>query len=171
SADARLGTDVHLFEALERVLPSEDPDISKIAERQLKKQGIAIHTKTFVENVETGDSSVRFTFGGESGEVDYLVIAAGRGPDIEALGLADAGVEVDQATGLIRVDGALRTTASGVYAIGDLVPGPALAHKASDEGVIAVEDAAGLETHPIEYVVVTIVLNASPSRPKIRARA
>src|SRR3954471_10103041 len=152
SAYARLGTDVHLFEALERVLPTEDPDISKIAERQLKKQGIAIHTKTFVENVQSGDSSVTFSYGGESGEVEWLVIAAGRGPDVEALGLADAGVEIDQATGLLKVDGRLRTTAGGVYAIGDLVPGPALAHKASDEGVIAVEDAAGLETHPLEYV-------------------
>ena len=70
---------------------------------------------------------------------------------MEALGLDAAGVELDD-RGLIEVDGALRTTAKGIYAIGDLVPGPALAHKASDEGVIAVEDAAGLETHPIEYV-------------------
>jgi dihydrolipoamide dehydrogenase len=78
------------------------------------------------------------------------VIATGRGPDVEGLGLDNAGVTRGTA-GLIEVDGALRTKAQGVYAIGDLVPGPALAHKASDEGVIAVEDAAGLETHPIEY--------------------
>src|SRR5918911_1325345 len=84
-------------------------------------------------------------------EALWLVIAAGRGPDVEALGLEAAGVELDD-RGLIKVDGALRTSASGVYAIGDLVPGPALAHKASDEGVIAVEDAAGMETHPIEYL-------------------
>src|SRR4051794_34654675 len=152
SAYARLGTEVHLFEALDRALPTEDPDISKIAERQLKRQGLKLHTKTFVENVEPGDASVKFSFGDETGEVEWLIIAAGRGPDVDALGLADAGVEIDQKTGLLKVDGALRTTADGVYAIGDLVPGPALAHKASDEGVIAVEDAAGLETHPIEYV-------------------
>jgi len=143
---------VLLFEALDRALPTEDPDISKVAERQLKRQGIKLHTKTFVENVQSSDSGVRFSFGDEQGEVEWLVIAAGRGPDVDALGLADAGVEVDQKTGLLKVDGRLRTTADGVYAIGDLVPGPALAHKASDEGVIAVEDAAGLETHPIEYV-------------------
>ena len=70
---------------------------------------------------------------------------------MEALGLAEAGVEVDE-RGLVKVDGALRTTVPGVYAIGDLTPGPALAHKASDEGVIAIEDAAGLPTHPISYV-------------------
>jgi dihydrolipoamide dehydrogenase len=65
--------------------------------------------------------------------------------------LKDAGVELDE-RGLIRVDGAQRTTASGIYAIGDLVHGPALAHKASDEGIIAVEDSAGLATHPLSYV-------------------
>jgi dihydrolipoamide dehydrogenase len=151
SGYARLGVDVALFEALERVLPTEDADISKAAERGLKRQGIAIHTNTLVENVEAGETSVKFTHGEDSSEVDWLVIAAGRGPDIEALGLQDAGVKLAD-TGLIEVDGALRTSASGVYAIGDLVHGPALAHKASDEGVIAVEDAAGLQTHPIEYI-------------------
>jgi dihydrolipoamide dehydrogenase len=151
SAYARLGSEVHLFEALERALPTEDPDISKIAERQLKRQGIKLHTKTFVENVEPGDATVTFSFGDEQGEVEWLIIAAGRGPDVDALSLADAGVEIDE-RGLLKVDGRLRTTADGVYAIGDLVPGPALAHKASDEGVIAVEDAAGMKTHPLEHV-------------------
>jgi dihydrolipoamide dehydrogenase len=152
SAYARLGVDVLLVEALERVLPTEDPDISKLAERGLKKQGMKIFTKTFVKNVQAGEQSVTFDYGDESGEVDYLVIAAGRGPDVDALGLAAAGVEIDDATGLLKVDEHLRTTASGIWAIGDLVPGPALAHKASDEGIIAVEDAAGLHTHPISYI-------------------
>jgi dihydrolipoamide dehydrogenase len=151
SAFARLGTEVLLFEAFDRVLPTEDADISKLAERGLKKQGMQIFTKTFVENVKTGDSSVTFTYGDQQGEADWLVIAAGRGPDVEALGLDAAGVEIDE-RGLIKVDGALRTTAKGIWAIGDLVPGPALAHKASDEGIIAVEDAQGLDTHPISYI-------------------
>jgi dihydrolipoamide dehydrogenase len=158
SAYARLGSEVLLFEALDRVLPTEDADISKLAERGFKKQGIKVHTGTLVKNIESGESSVKFTYGGtaddaggQSGETDWLVIAAGRGPDVEALGLEAAGVKVGE-NGLIEVDGAMRTSAEGVYAIGDLVPGPALAHKASDEGVIAVEDAAGLQTHPIEYI-------------------
>jgi dihydrolipoamide dehydrogenase len=151
SAYARLGSEVHLFEALDRVLPTEDADISKVADRAFKKQGIKVHTKTLVENVETTDSSVKFTHGGESAEVDWLVIAAGRGPDVEGLGLDDAGIKLDE-SGLVAVDGAMKTSVDKVYAIGDLVHGPALAHKASDEGVIAVEDAAGLETHPIEYI-------------------
>jgi dihydrolipoamide dehydrogenase len=162
SAYARLGAEVHLFEALDRALPTEDTDISKVAERQLKRQGIKLHTKTFVEKVESTDTGVRFSFGDETAEVDWLVIAAGRGPDVDALGLATAGVEVDE-RGLIKVDGRLRTTAEGIYAIGDLVPGPALAHKASDEGVLAVEDAAGLETHPIEYVDIPRATFCSPN--------
>jgi dihydrolipoamide dehydrogenase len=150
SAYARLGSEVMLFEGLDRVLPTEDPDISKLAERSFKKQGIKVHTSTFVENVQTTDMSCTFTHGETPGEADYLVIAAGRGPDIEGLGLDEAGIKLDDA-GLIAVDGAMRTSLKGVWAIGDLVAGPALAHKASDEGIIAAEDAAGLETHPIEY--------------------
>jgi dihydrolipoamide dehydrogenase len=151
SAYARLGVKVQLFEALDRVLPSEDADISKLAERGFKKQGIEVHTGTLVRDVKTGDRSVTFSYGEATGEADYVVIAAGRGPDIEGLGLDAAGVALDE-RGLIAVDGALRTNVAGVYAIGDLVAGPALAHKASDEGVIAVEDAAGLSTHPISYI-------------------
>jgi dihydrolipoamide dehydrogenase len=151
SAYGRLGTRVQLFEALDRVLPTEDQDISKIAARGLAKQNMTIHTGTLVKDVESHDGKVTFSYGDETGEADYLVIAAGRGPDVEALGLEAAGVKLDD-RGLIEVDGALRTSAKGVYAIGDLTKGPALAHKASDEGVIAVEDAAGLETHAIEYV-------------------
>jgi dihydrolipoamide dehydrogenase len=151
SGYARLGTEVLLFEALDRVLPTEDADISKVAERGFKKQGIRVHTSALVQEIESGDKSVKFTFGAGEGEVDWLVIAAGRGPDIDGLGLEQARVKLGD-TGLIAVDGAMRTSAEGIYAIGDLVPGPALAHKASDEGVIAVEDAAGMSTHPIEYI-------------------
>jgi len=151
SGFARLGSEVKLFEMLDRVLPTEDADISRLAERGLKRQGIDIHTKTPVEGVSADERSVKFSHGEDSAEVDYLVIAAGRGPDVDALGLKDAGVELDE-KGLVRVDGAQRTTASGVYAIGDLVHGPALAHKASDEGIIAAEDASGLATHPLSYV-------------------
>jgi dihydrolipoyl dehydrogenase len=151
SAYARLGVEVTLFEALDRVLPTEDADISRVAERGLKRQGMTIHTGTLVKDIVSGDQGVTFSFGDMKGEVDWLVIAAGRGPDVEALGLQDAGVRLGDG-GLVAVDGAMRTSVPGVYAIGDLVPGPALAHKASDEGVIAVEDAAGLATHPLEYI-------------------
>jgi dihydrolipoamide dehydrogenase len=162
SAYARLGSAVSLFEALDRVLPTEDADISRLVDRGLKRQGITIHTDTFVENIESTESICRYTHGDRAGEAEWLVIAAGRGPDIDALGLDAAGVKLDDA-GLIAVDGAMRTSAERVYAIGDLVHGPALAHKASDEGVIAVEDAAGLPTHPIEYVDVPRATFCTPN--------
>jgi dihydrolipoamide dehydrogenase len=151
SGFARLGSEVLLLEALERLLPSEDADISRLVERGLKRQGIQVHTGTPVQDVRGGEGSVSFSYGEQTAEVDYLVICAGRGADIDGLGLAEAGVELDE-RGLVKVDGALRTSRKGVYAIGDLVAGPALAHKASDEGVIAAEDSAGLATHPIAYV-------------------
>ncbi len=151
SGFARLGSKVALFEVLDRVLPTEDADISRLVERGLKRQGIYIHTGTPVESVSSSDGGVSFSYGSESAEVDYLVIAAGRGPDVDALGLKDASVELDE-HGLVRVDGAQRTSVAGVYAIGDLVHGPALAHKASDEGIIAAETAAGMATHPLSYV-------------------
>ena len=159
SGFARLGSEVLLLEALDRVLPSEDADISRLVERGLKRQGIKVHTGTPVKDVQGTEESVSFSYGEESAEVDYLVIAAGRGADVDGLGLAEAGVELDErglvkvdGRSLVEVDGALRTSRAGVYAIGDIVPGPALAHKASDEGVIAAEDSAGMQTHPIAYV-------------------
>jgi len=150
SAYVRLGSKVQLFEGLDRVLPSEDADVSKAAARGFKKQGIDLHTKTFVTDIATGKSSVTFAYGDEKGEAEWLVIAAGRGPDVEGLGLDLAGVTLDEG-GLIAVDGTLRTNVAKIYAIGDLVHGPALAHKASEEGVIAVEHAAGLDPHPLDY--------------------
>lgn len=163
SGYARLGSEVILLEALDRVLPTEDADISRLVERGLKRQGIAVHTGTPIEDVRPSKRGVSFSYGGsaragasdgsgsdERIEVDYLVIAAGRGPDVQALGLEDASVGLDE-RGLIAVDGAQRTSRPGIYAIGDLVAGPALAHKASDEGIIAAEDSAGLATHPLAY--------------------
>jgi dihydrolipoamide dehydrogenase len=150
SAFGRLGTEVVLLEALPQILPLEDADIARACAREIAKQGVEIVTNARIEGAEVSDSAVQLTWGGETREFDYLCIAAGRGPDVEGLGLEEAGVEVDQ-RGLIVVDGAMRTSREGVYAIGDVVPGPALAHVASEEGVIAAEDAAGLETHPLDY--------------------
>jgi len=161
SALGRLGTEVLLLEALDQILPLEDEDIARACAREIKKQNVRIETGAKVEGASASDSGVEVSFNGEKAEVDYLVIAAGRAPDVEGLGLDEAGIERDE-RGLIKVDGRLRTSRPGVWAIGDMVPGPALAHKASDEGVIAVEDAAGHEVHEIDYRYVPAVTFCYP---------
>jgi dihydrolipoamide dehydrogenase len=162
SAFARLGSEVTLLEALDRVLPAEDSDISRVVERGLKRQRIGTHTSEPIAEVTQDADGVTFSHGEERQKVDYLVIAAGRRADVDGLGLEQAGVELDE-RGLVRVDGALRTTRAGVYAIGDLVAGPALAHKASDEGIIAAEDIAGLPTKPLAHVDIPRATFCSPN--------
>jgi dihydrolipoamide dehydrogenase len=151
SAYARLGSETHLFEVLDRVLPTEDEDISKVVGCGLGRQGVKVHTATTIENVTSGETTVSFGLAGEQIEVDWLVLAAGRGPDVAGLGLEAAQIKLTE-RGLIEVDGTQRTSREGIYAIGDLTAGPALAHKASDEGIIAAEAAAGRPTHPLVHV-------------------
>ena len=149
SAFGRLGSEVTLLEALPQILPLEDEEIAKGARRELEKQ-MTIVTGAKIESAKATKTGAELTWGDTTEKFDYLCIAAGRGPDVEALNLEEAGVELDD-NGLVKVDGQLRTSREGVWAIGDIVPGPALAHKASDEGVIAVEAAAGQDPHPIDY--------------------
>ncbi len=149
SAYGRFGSEVLLIEMLDQILPAEDRYIVRIVERAFKKQNIAVATGAPVENVEAGKDSVKLTYGGESAEVDYLCIAGGRAPDVEGLGLAEAGIELEE-SGKVRVDEHQRTSNPKVYAIGDLVNAKALAHKASEEGVVAAEHAAGAPTHPVD---------------------
>jgi dihydrolipoamide dehydrogenase len=163
SAYGRFGTEVLLIEMLPQILPAEDKDVVRVVERAFKKQNISVATGNPVENVEAGGKSVKFSYGGESAEVDYLCIAGGRRADTEGLGLAEAGVELEQ-NGKVKVDGYQRTTNSKVYAIGDLVNAKALAHKASEEGVVAAEHAAGAETHPVDQ---KLVAGATFSHPQV----
>jgi len=149
SAYARFGTEVTLLEMLAQILPAEDKDMARTVERLFKKQGIAVVTGARVENVEAGEASVKFSYGEESAEVDYLVIAGGRGADVEALGLDAVGLSLDE-EGKIDVDAGQKTANDGIYAIGDITPGPALAHKAQEEGIVAAETIAGKPTIPID---------------------
>jgi len=163
SAYGRFGTEVILIEMLDQILPAEDKDMARVVERAFKKQNIAISTGTPVENVEVGGDSVKLTYGGESAEVEYLCIAGGRGPDVEGLGLDQAGVKLAE-NGKIEVDEFCRTSNQKVYAIGDLVNAKALAHKASEEGVVAVEHAAGERTHPVDQ---NLVAGATFCHPQV----
>jgi dihydrolipoamide dehydrogenase len=163
SAYARFGTEVLLIEMLDQILPAEDRDMAKVVERVFKRQGIEISTGTPVQNVEASEGSVKFSYGDNSAEVDYLMIAGGRAPDVEGLGLQEAGVELEE-NGKIKVDPYQRTTNQKVFAIGDLVNKKALAHKASEEGVIAVEAAARVETHPVDQ---NLVAGATFCHPQV----
>jgi dihydrolipoamide dehydrogenase len=164
SAYARLGTEVVLIEMVDQILPAEDKDIAKVVERVFKKQGIEVSTGEPVENVEVGEGSVKFTYGDKSAEVDYLCVAGGRGPDTEALGLEAAGVALEEGGRKIKVDELQRTTNPKVFAIGDLVNKKALAHKAEEEGVVAVETAAGVETEPVNQ---DLLVGATFTHPQV----
>jgi dihydrolipoamide dehydrogenase len=163
SAYGRYGTEVLLVEMLPQILPLEDKDVVRVVERAFKKQNITIATGSPVENVEAGKKSVKFTYGEESAEVDYLCIAGGRAPDTGPLNISAAGIETEE-NGRVKIDEYQRTTNPKVYAIGDLVRGPALAHKAMEEGVVAAEHAAGAETHPVD---VDLVPGATFCQPQV----
>lgn len=153
SAYARLGAEVLLIEIADRVLPGEDKDISRIAERGFKSQGIEVRTGAQIESVQEESGQVRFILDGEERGVDRMMIAAGRKADVQGLGIINAGLELNK-DGKLDTDQRMETQVPGIYAIGDLAEGPALAHKASEEAIIAAEAAAGLETHPIDYRVI-----------------
>jgi dihydrolipoamide dehydrogenase len=164
SAYARLGTEVVIVEMVDQILPAEDRDIAKVVERVFKKQGIEVSTGEPIGDVEVGEDSVKFTYGEKSAEVDYLVVAGGRGPDTEGLGLEAAGVELEEGARKIKVDPYGRTTNPKVFAIGDLVNRKALAHKAEEEGVVAVETIAGVETEPVDQ---ELIVGATFTHPQV----
>jgi dihydrolipoamide dehydrogenase len=144
----RYGTEVTLVEMLPQILPAEDKDVVRVVERIFKRQGINVLTGNPISDVEVGAKSVKAKVGDESLEVEYLCIAGGRAPDTDALGLEAAGVKVGDG-GRVEIDEYQRTSNPKVFAIGDLVRGPALAHKAQEEGVVAAETIAEVPTHPV----------------------
>ncbi len=162
----RLGAEVTVVEFLDRILPGMDAEAAKQMGRALKKQGIGFRLGSKVTGAKATKSGVRLTVEPVSGgapevlEADVALVAIGRRPYTEGLGLAEAGVELDN-RGFIRVDGRLRTTAPGVHAIGDVVPGPMLAHKAEEEGIACVESIAGGAGH-VNYETVPGVVYTWP---------
>jgi dihydrolipoamide dehydrogenase len=149
----RFGTDVTVIEMLPRIVPVEDEDISKELERNFRKQKIRVETGARAENIQKTGNSVKLNLTTKDGkqevlEVERLLIAVGRKPNTEKIGLENTKVELDR--GFIKVDANQRTAEPGVYAIGDVVAGtPQLAHVATREGMIAVAHMAGKPAVPI----------------------
>jgi dihydrolipoamide dehydrogenase len=146
---AAFGSKVTLIEMLPRVLPLEDEEISAALEKSLARRGIEILTGTSATRARVADSGVTLELSSRSLEADMVLVAVGRRPVTEELGLEAAGVELER--GFVRVDRFMRTAAPEIYAIGDVVPTAQLAHLASAEGILAVEHIAGLDPRPIDY--------------------
>ncbi len=148
-----LGTKVTIVEFLPRILPIEDEEVSKTMEKLYKKNGVEILVDSAVENVDTSGKGCKVNIKGKSGnsviECDIVLSAAGVVTNLENLGLETLGVKTDK--GKVLVDDFYKTNVPGVYAIGDIVHGPALAHVASAEGIICVEAIAGMHPHPLNY--------------------
>ncbi len=148
-----IGTEVTVVEFLPNIVPNEDIDVSKALEKNFKKQGIKIMTKSAVESVDTSGELCKVTVKTEKGEeileAEIVLSAVGIQANIEDLGLEDVGIVVDG--GKVIVDDYYQTNIPGYYAIGDLIPGPALAHVASAEGITCVEKIAGIDVETIDY--------------------
>jgi dihydrolipoamide dehydrogenase len=159
-----MGTKVTLVEFLPNVVPLEDEEVSKQLERSFKKAGIKVMTSSTVESVDTGGNKCKVKIktkkGEEETEADIVMSAVGITPNLEDIGLEELGIKVEE--GKIRVDEHLRTSVEGIYAIGDIVPGPALAHKASAEGILCVEAIAGHKVDPIDYSNIPACTYTSP---------
>ncbi|MGF6227264.1 dihydrolipoamide dehydrogenase [Inquilinus ginsengisoli] len=163
---SRLGAKVTVVEFLDRILPTNDGEVSKQMQRILAKQGMTFKLSSKVTGAQKTDTGVTLTVepakGGaaETIEADYVLLSIGRRPYTEGLGLDAAGVELDE-RGRVRTDKHFRTNVEGIYAIGDVIAGPMLAHKAEDEGVAVAEILAGQAGH-VNYDAIPSVVYTWP---------
>lgn len=148
-----LGTKVTLVEFMPRLVPVEDEEVSKQLERSFKKSGMKVKTSSEVLSVDTTGDLCKVTIKSKKGEevveAEIVLSAVGIAPNIEGLGLEDVGIELEK--GKVKVNEFYATNVDGVYAIGDIVHGQALAHVASHEGLICVEKIAGINVEPLDY--------------------
>ncbi|MEL6539407.1 MAG: dihydrolipoyl dehydrogenase [Bacteroidota bacterium] len=149
-----IGTQVTLIDHSSYILPAEDPDVSKVLTKSFTQAGIEIHTSTEITGVDTRGTQCQVQLKSAQGtqttvSCDVVLSAAGIVANLEGIGLEEAGVATHQ--GRIVVDQYYNTPIPGIYAIGDIVPGPSLAHVASAEGIVCVEKIAGLDPEPIDY--------------------
>ena len=162
----RLGAKVTVVEYLDRLVPGMDGEIGKTFERVLGKQGLVFRLGTKVTSAKASDAGVELTVepakGGEAEtlQADVVLVAIGRRPFTGSLGLAEAGVDMDE-RGFVKTDGHYATNVAGIYAIGDVIAGPMLAHKAEEEGVACAEILAGQAGH-VNYGVIPGVVYTWP---------
>lgn len=152
---ARLGTKVTVIEAMDNVVAAADKDVSKHLERELKRHSIDIQTKAKVKSIENVGAAAKVVYTGADGqdvtlEADHCLVAIGRAPLTEGIGLDTTRATTDR--GYINVNGMMETDEPGLYAIGDCVPTPWLAHVGSSEGIIAAEHIAGMAPAALNYV-------------------
>ena len=159
-----IGTEVTIVEYLPNIVPIEDEEVSKQMEKSLKKAGISILTNANVESVDTSGKgcivTIKTAKGEEKVECDVVLSAVGVVSNIENIGLEEVGIVTDK--GRVLVNDFYQTNIPGYYAIGDIVPGPALAHVASAEGIICVEKIAGHNPEPLDYGNIPGCTYASP---------
>jgi dihydrolipoamide dehydrogenase len=162
---ARLGAKVTVIEFLPRLLPQGDAEIARLLHKALAKQGLTFHLETKVTgaSLQGGQVIVNASTKAQSPlfQGDKVLVAVGRRPVTAGLGLAEAGVAIDEKTGRVVVHDGFQTTAAGVYAIGDLIASPMLAHKAQEEGIAAVEQIAGRKAH-VNYAAIPSVVYTFP---------
>jgi dihydrolipoamide dehydrogenase len=163
---ARLGAKVTVVEFLDTILPAMDTDVAKEMHTLLEKQGFTFRLGTKVTAAKPGKTGVTLTVAPAKGgseetlKCDVVLVAIGRVPYTEGVGLEDAGVEMDN-QGRIKTDANFRTNVDGIYAIGDVIAGPMLAHKAEDEGMVCAEIIAGQTGH-IDYDAIPGVVYTHP---------
>lgn len=161
---SRLGAETIILEALPEFLPAVDRDIARLVERELRKQGLDIRLGAKVTGTRNGSKGIEVRFeidGKEASErFDKLIVAVGRRPNTDGLGVEQAGVELDE-RGFVKVDDRYRTTADGIYAIGDVIGNPMLAHKGIEEGVALAEQLAGQATR-VNYDAIPSVIYTAP---------
>lgn len=159
---ADVGTEVHVFEMMDQIIPGSDTDSAKALQRQLQKRGIKFHVGVQVEPARVGQSAVTVPFGDESVEVDVVLVAVGRGPNTADVGLDTTKAVLDK--GFVEVDPATMQTAEpGLYAVGDIVAGtPQLAHVGFAEGIAAVTHIVSGKLHPVNYDAIPRVTYTHP---------
>jgi dihydrolipoamide dehydrogenase len=159
---ADFGSEVHLFEALDQILPGTDPDAVKPLLRAFRKKGVKVRTGIMVGPPRVSSDGVSVPFGEEFVDVDVVLVAVGRSPVTDGLGLVEAGVGLDR--GYIEADAAtMMTAAANIYAVGDVVAGtPQLAHAGFAEGIAAITHIGAGESQPVDYRAIPLVVYTHP---------